>query len=366
MVTDDGGGTKNTPAPWVPYTRAGCDLGATASANRAREHRHRPDRRHDEGVRRRLARVERGAASNAAPAGTAAREPRADRLRRHRDPLRADQAEHLHGQREREGGLAARRAGRLLRLPGPLRGKYVNPAITRPANCTRDVNDSRTGSRSPTSSVSRASRASTGCSRRRRSPTSRRCRRPASRSRTATSRTRTTSTASPARSTRPAGRARPATSSSCTTTTRRSRSSSTGWQTTASTRRTRCSCSPSRRATTSPARSRRRPAATASPSPCNYSRPGGEVNGNLQGLLKTQQGITTPFTIHSDMAPTLYLNGNPARTSAAARRSAAESAHCGRRTRTRATTRTSPLPWPTRWRRRRSTWSPPIRSGRRS
>ncbi|HSS80788.1 MAG TPA: hypothetical protein VLK24_06285 [Gaiellaceae bacterium] len=52
--------------------------------------------------------------------------------------------------------------------------------------------------------------------------------------------------------------------------------------------------------------------------PCNYSLRG-EINGNLQGLLKTQQGITTPFTIHSDMAPTLYLTGNPARTSASAR-----------------------------------------------
>jgi hypothetical protein len=51
---------------------------------------------------------------------------------------------------------------------------------------------------------------------------------------------------------------------------------------------------------------------------CHYSLVG-EVNGNLQGLLKTQQGITTPFTIHSDMAPTLYLNGNPARTSTTAR-----------------------------------------------
>jgi hypothetical protein len=52
--------------------------------------------------------------------------------------------------------------------------------------------------------------------------------------------------------------------------------------------------------------------------PCHYSLVG-EVNGNLQGLLKTQQGVTTPFTIHSDMAPTLYLNGNPDRTSATAR-----------------------------------------------
>jgi hypothetical protein len=52
--------------------------------------------------------------------------------------------------------------------------------------------------------------------------------------------------------------------------------------------------------------------------PCNYSLRG-EINGNLAGLLKTQQGITTPFAIHSDMAPTLYLSGNPARTSATAR-----------------------------------------------
>jgi hypothetical protein len=47
--------------------------------------------------------------------------------------------------------------------------------------------------------------------------------------------------------------------------------------------------------------------------PCQYSLIG-EINGNLQGLLKTQQGITTPFTVHADMAPTIYLNGNPSRT----------------------------------------------------
>jgi hypothetical protein len=47
--------------------------------------------------------------------------------------------------------------------------------------------------------------------------------------------------------------------------------------------------------------------------PCNYSTIG-EVNGNLTGLMATQQGITTPFTVHSDMAPTIYLTGNPSRT----------------------------------------------------
>src|SRR5262249_15697866 len=35
MVTPDplSGLPKNTPAPWVPYTRAGCDFGAVALAN---------------------------------------------------------------------------------------------------------------------------------------------------------------------------------------------------------------------------------------------------------------------------------------------------------------------------------------------
>src|SRR3954452_24115049 len=33
MVNGDSGQPKTTPAPWVPYTRAGCDFGAVASAN---------------------------------------------------------------------------------------------------------------------------------------------------------------------------------------------------------------------------------------------------------------------------------------------------------------------------------------------
>src|SRR5262249_5242138 len=40
----------------------------------------------------------------------------------------------------------------------------------------------------------------------------------------------------------------------------------------------------------------------------------GEINGNLAGLLATQESILTPFTVHSDMAPTIYLNGNPGRS----------------------------------------------------
>jgi hypothetical protein len=38
----------------------------------------------------------------------------------------------------------------------------------------------------------------------------------------------------------------------------------------------------------------------------------GEINGNLAGLLATEKGDTTPFSVHSDSAPTFYVNGNPA------------------------------------------------------
>ena len=44
--------------------------------------------------------------------------------------------------------------------------------------------------------------------------------------------------------------------------------------------------------------------------PCTYSQIG-EINANLAGLLATQQGITTPFNVHSDSAPTVYITGNP-------------------------------------------------------
>lgn len=46
--------------------------------------------------------------------------------------------------------------------------------------------------------------------------------------------------------------------------------------------------------------------------PCTYSQIG-ELNVNLAGLLATEQGITTPFRVHSDLAPTVYITGNPAR-----------------------------------------------------
>ena len=46
--------------------------------------------------------------------------------------------------------------------------------------------------------------------------------------------------------------------------------------------------------------------------PCTYSKIG-EINTNMAGLLATEQNITTPFKVHSDDAPTVYITGNPAR-----------------------------------------------------
>jgi hypothetical protein len=47
--------------------------------------------------------------------------------------------------------------------------------------------------------------------------------------------------------------------------------------------------------------------------PCTYSQIG-EVNANIRGLLATQQNTTTPFGAHADSAPNYYLNGNPAQS----------------------------------------------------
>src|SRR6266699_2208435 len=52
--------------------------------------------------------------------------------------------------------------------------------------------------------------------------------------------------------------------------------------------------------------------------PCTYSQIG-ELNGNLAGLLATEQGVITPFKVHSDDAPTVYITGNPARDAAVTR-----------------------------------------------
>jgi len=51
--------------------------------------------------------------------------------------------------------------------------------------------------------------------------------------------------------------------------------------------------------------------------PCHYSRIG-EVNGNLTSLLAAK-GVTTPFDVEQDSAPAIYVHGQPARTSSSVR-----------------------------------------------
>src|SRR5919201_1203791 len=51
---------------------------------------------------------------------------------------------------------------------------------------------------------------------------------------------------------------------------------------------------------------------------CNYNRVG-EINGNLSAMIRTQFGDTTPFTVHSDDAPNVYITGNPAQAAPSTR-----------------------------------------------
>ena len=58
---------------------------------------------------------------------------------------------------------------------------------------------------------------------------------------------------------------------------------------------------------------------------CNYNRVG-EINADLRRMIRTQFGDTTAFSVHSDDAPTVYVNGNPAPTDALVRKLERESA----------------------------------------
>jgi hypothetical protein len=46
---------------------------------------------------------------------------------------------------------------------------------------------------------------------------------------------------------------------------------------------------------------------------CNYNRVG-EINADLRRMIRTEFGDTTNFTVHSDDAPNVYITGNPAQT----------------------------------------------------
>ena len=369
MVNGDSGTPKNAPAPWVPYTRAGCDWGATALANVVLENT-------GTGPAGDMTKVfgagspewNEARPSNAAPAGTAARNLAQTDFVGLGDPLRAGRQSICARQPERASptccptSRAATPASRGCSGRSTSTRRSARPTV----DCTNATANGAADHGPIRRSTSRASRASTACS-----PST------------------TLSyvaqmqeagipvtfgyisdahdqhgVAGEIHATRGPGEA-DYVQQLHRLRRRRSASSSTGWPPTGSPRRTRCSCSPSRRATTSPAR-------IPTPAGCDgvtvavQLQPDvGEINGNLQGLLATQQGITTPFTVHSDMAPTLYLNGNPARTAPTTRRSGGSRRAARRRTRTRASNEniTAALADPVE--RRRCTWSPPTRSGRR-
>ena len=53
---------------------------------------------------------------------------------------------------------------------------------------------------------------------------------------------------------------------------------------------------------------------------CDYgTNPVGEINGDLRRMILTQYGDSTNFTVHSDDAPTVYITGKPSRTDAVTR-----------------------------------------------
>jgi hypothetical protein len=52
--------------------------------------------------------------------------------------------------------------------------------------------------------------------------------------------------------------------------------------------------------------------------PCSYAKKG-EINADLSRVIFTEFGDTTSFTVHSDDAPTFYIKGNPAQTASVTR-----------------------------------------------
>jgi hypothetical protein len=51
---------------------------------------------------------------------------------------------------------------------------------------------------------------------------------------------------------------------------------------------------------------------------CTYAKKG-EINADLSRVIFTEFGDVTPFTVHSDDAPTFYITGNPAQTASVTR-----------------------------------------------
>ena len=115
-----GANGQNAPAPWVPYTRAGCNFGTVAGADTELENT-LPDVPHVFGAE--LAGGQGGGEPEAAEQG-------GGRLRGTRGALRPGLGGVLRGAR-RGSRRAARRAGRVPRLPGAVR-EQVHPAGDQP------------------------------------------------------------------------------------------------------------------------------------------------------------------------------------------------------------------------------------------
>ena len=132
MITD---GQKTTPAPWVPFTEAGCDVGGVGTANIELENTDRPTASGDitTGLRHRSEECDRGERELAA---------RADRLRRDRDPLLAgDASSTCTDNARREGRLPARTSpGGYAGFKALFGAKYVDPAIAGGSACVNDTN----------------------------------------------------------------------------------------------------------------------------------------------------------------------------------------------------------------------------------
>ncbi len=133
-VPASGPPNRQTPAPWVPFTRAGCDVGDFSTANMvARERQRRPA----DALRRRLARGR----SSSTPTPTASRTPRspttsarpctARRAPRSCADAQAVKFGQTHADAVGRHRLAAHRAGRLPRLPGALRRQVRRAAARR-------------------------------------------------------------------------------------------------------------------------------------------------------------------------------------------------------------------------------------------
>ena len=161
MVTRSGA-PKTTPAPWVSYTRAGCDVGNVCHGEHgAREHRHGRERRHA-----------RRCSAPARPSSTRPRPQRLCRTHRRREAS-APQADfvgiaiHCASGGGICNGATGTRPDLLPDEPGGYAGfqalfgaKYVDPAINHGSPAVNDVN----GNPITDPTATRASRASTAMS----------------------------------------------------------------------------------------------------------------------------------------------------------------------------------------------------------